>query len=104
MNPLNTFKHESLRMALYQILEQHHPIDVLEMMSLFAERRSMTRSLLGASNDPALDEFIGALDETIAAAGNLDWDDVNRSQGQFAHRSKTQLQQCTCTTNRHTNP
>jgi hypothetical protein len=89
-------KFTSLRMQVHYLLEKHHPIEVLEMMSLFAERRSMTRSLLGASDDRALDEFIGALDATIAAAGNLDWDDTDRSQGQFARRSNTQVQQCNC--------
>jgi hypothetical protein len=89
MDTPNTFKRESLRMALHNILEQHHPIDLLEMLALFAERKLESRRQREGKFDEGLNEFCSALEEPINAAGNLDWDDNDLLRGQFAYQAKS---------------
>lgn len=71
-----TTKTESLRMRVHGLMTDYHPLDILEMMEIIAAQKMREAMLKGEPDDAALDEFIGKMEQAIAAAENLEWNGI----------------------------
>jgi hypothetical protein len=65
-------QNESLRMAVFGLLANYGPLDILETIQLLIERDRLLSQSMGASEDPKLAELVQALSKPIAVAESLD--------------------------------